>query len=272
MTSITTKTHPHPAPPLEREGINAVLFAQDYDRRKGQTFSVPRQGRGFTPVDYQPPTKRDNLRNTALSASRDFMTSWIPACGGMTALLCALLLTLLCNSTYAAPPTEYEVKAAFIHNVAKFVEWPAAVPVRGTLRLCILGQPPFTEASALLQGKQIGGRVWEVRPVDSRSTLNECNVLFIAASESGNLRRILEDVSGNATLTVGDSSGYAARGVMVNFYTEGNKVRFEINVDAALRAGLKIGSQLLKLARIVQDSGASQSETTQSGATEGEAK
>ena len=102
--------------------------------------------------------------------------------------------------------------------------------------------------------------VWEVQPVDSRTSLNECRVLFIAASESSNLRRVLKDIKGNVTLTVGDTNGYAAQGVMVNFYPESNKVRFEINVDAARRASLRISSQLLKLARIVQELG-----TTQSG-------
>lgn len=168
---------------------------------------------------------------------------------------CTFLLTIFCNYAYSAPPTENEVKAAFIHNIAKFVEWPAAIPVRGTMRLCILGQPPFTEASALLQGKQIGDMVWEVQPVDSRTRLDECRVLFIAASESSNLSRVLEGIKGSATLTVGDTSGYAAQGVMLNFYPDQGKVRFEINVDAVMRAGLKIGSQLLKLARIVHEPG-----------------
>lgn len=156
------------------------------------------------------------------------------------------------------PPTEYEVKAAFIHNIAKFVEWPAAShggdKPGDSLRLCILGQSPITQAAGPLAGKQFGELVWKVRPVDSRASLQECHVLFIAASESDNLRSILEDIGGSAVLTVGDSDGYAGRGVMVNFYIEQNKVRFEINVDAAQRSGLKISSQLLKLARIVQES------------------
>lgn len=179
------------------------------------------------------------------------------------AILGALLFLFPSITLQAAPANENEVKAAFIHNIAKFVEWPAAISRRGSMRLCILGQPPFTEAVALLQGKPIGGMVWEVQPVNSRTRLDECRVLFIAASESSNLRRVLEDIKGRATLTVGDTNGYAAQGVMLNFYPEQGKVRFEINVDAARRAGLKIGSQLLKLARIVQESG-----TTQAGSAQ----
>jgi hypothetical protein len=173
----------------------------------------------------------------------------------LVTLLCGALLALHCASVRADAPTEYEVKAAFIHNIAKFVEWPVRPAAGGSLRLCILGQSPLTEAAGLLQGKQVGDLVWEVRSVDSRSRLNECQVLFVAASESDNLRRVLEGLNGSAVLTVADSDGYAAQGVMVNFYIEQNKVRFEINAGAASRAGLRISSQLLKLARIVAEPG-----------------
>lgn len=169
-----------------------------------------------------------------------------------TAALCA---ALPCMEAQAAPPTEYEVKAAFIHNIAKFVEWPAARPAPGILKLCIVGRNPFGNALDALQGKQAGSLTWEIAPAIPKASLKECGVLFIAASESRDLGRILGDIEGSAVLTVGDTGGYAEQGVMVNFYQEENKVRFEINKDAAGRAGLKVSSQLLKLARIVQDTG-----------------
>jgi hypothetical protein len=166
-----------------------------------------------------------------------------------------LLFILPCASVHAAPPTEHEVKAAFIHNIAKFVEWPALPRAGDSLRLCIMGQSPLAETAGLLAGKHIGELVWEVRRIGFRESLQECHVLFIAASESDNLRSILKDIRGSGVLTVGDSGGYAERGVMVNFYPEENKVHFEINVDVVRRSGLKISSQLLKLARIVHESG-----------------
>jgi hypothetical protein len=162
---------------------------------------------------------------------------------------------LSCASAQAGPPTEYEVKAAFIHNIAKFVEWPATARAKGALRLCILGQDSSGGAFDALRGKPIGDAVWEVLPVDRQSNLHQCRVLFIAASESGNLGQVLNDIKGHAVLTVGDSDGFAVQGVMVNFYLEQNRVRFEINNDAAGRAGLRISSQLLKLARIVAEPG-----------------
>jgi hypothetical protein len=166
-------------------------------------------------------------------------------------VLLALLLMLAAWGAEAAPPTDNEVKAAFIHNIAKFVEWPAGAP--RNLKLCLLGQDPLGGAAEVLQGKAVGGLAWEVAPVKPGANLKECRVLFIAASESDGLRRVLEGVKGSPVLTVGDSGGFAEQGGVVNFYLEQNKVRFEINVDAARRAGLKISSQLLKLARIVQE-------------------
>lgn len=170
-------------------------------------------------------------------------------------LLGAALAALTCVSAQAGPPTEYEVKAAFIHNIAKFVEWPAATGTKGALRLCVLGQDQFGSALDTLRGKPIGNTVWEVVPVDRQSNLRQCRVLFIAASESGNLRQVLDDIKGRAVLTIGDTGGYAGQGVIVNFYLEQNRVRFEINPQAASRAGLRISSQLLKLARIVAELG-----------------
>ncbi|MDP2144536.1 MAG: YfiR family protein [Gallionella sp.] len=167
------------------------------------------------------------------------------------AMYTALFAASSCASVQAATLTEHEVEAAFVYHIVKFVEWPAEFRAGGKLRLCIMGQAPFAKAAALLAGKQVGGRAWEVRHVDFYANLQECRVLFIAASESDNLRRVLADIKDSAILTVGDSEGYAERGVMVNFYSEQNKVRLEINTDAVRRGGLKVSSQLLKLARIV---------------------
>jgi hypothetical protein len=174
------------------------------------------------------------------------------------ALPFAVMAVLSCAGVMAEPPTEYEVKAAFIHNIAKFVEWPAAPPFSGSARLCLLGRDPFGGTLGVLQGKQIGRLSWEIVPVSARTSLKECRVLFIAASESGNLDRILGSIGNYSVLTIGDSPGYAEQGVMVNFYLEENKVRFEINREAAARARLGFSSQLLKLARIVPPAGGRQ--------------
>jgi hypothetical protein len=175
---------------------------------------------------------------------------------GFSGLRKLIFILLLCavtgTSAKAAPPTEYEVKAAFIHNIAQYVEWPETARGGSALTLCVLGQNPFDGALVALRGKAVVGKVWQVEPATRQSDLRKCHLLFIAASESANLDAILGGIKGAAVLTLGDSNGYAARGVMVNFYLEQNRVRFEINQAAALGGGFKISSQLLKLARIVE--------------------
>jgi len=171
-------------------------------------------------------------------------------------LLLAVLLVMSCTGAQAATPGADKVEVAFVHNIAKFVEWPAAGGAKGALRLCVLGQGPFGKAAEnLLRDKPIGNMVWSVVPVNTRANLKECQVLFIEASEAGALQRLLGSLTGSPVLTVGDTDGYGEQGVIVNFYLEQEKVRFEINNDAAGRGGLKISSQLLKLARIVREAG-----------------
>lgn len=174
-------------------------------------------------------------------------------------LLGALLLAMFCVSVQAASPgVEYEVKAAFVHNIAKYVEWPASVSTKGILRLCVLGQGSFGGAAESLRGERVGSLVWEVVPVTTHANLMECQVLFIESSEARDLPRLLDSLKGSPVLTVGDAEGYGEQGVMVNFYLEQNKVRFEINLAAVRRAGFNISSQLLKLARIIQPTGGGQ--------------
>lgn len=176
----------------------------------------------------------------------------------LTAAACATALMLQGTPAQATGPAEYEVKAAFIHNIARFVEWPADTQHDGKSRLCILGEDPFGTALDVLQGKAIGELTWEVVQVRAGASLRRCRVLFVSSSERANLARILAGVEDRGVLTLGDTEGFAALGVMVNFYLEQNRIRFEVNHGAVQRAGLGLSSQLLKLARLVEDSGDAQ--------------
>ena len=156
-----------------------------------------------------------------------------------------------------ASSTENELKAAFIYQIAKFVDWP---PARGSMRLCVVGNSPFGAALETIRGKPLNEQKLEVAHLDSGADLRECAVLFIAASAERHLERIVALSRGGGMLTMGDTEGFAQRGVVVNFYLENGKVRFEINLDVARQTGLKISSRLLSLARIVDSpSGASSS-------------
>ena len=150
-------------------------------------------------------------------------------------------------------PTEYDVMAAYIYNFTKFVEWPAGKTSSdgATLIVGIIGRDTFGPALAAIEGKETGKRKIRVRRDISLKTARSCDILFISNSEKEHLEEILEAVGDSGVLTVGDTKGYARQGVMINFYMEDNRVGFEINPTSVGRAGLRISSNLLKIARIV---------------------
>jgi len=168
-------------------------------------------------------------------------------------LVCLLFAAALAAGARPAagqkPPGEYEVKAAFLYNVLAFVEWPS--PMNGsadTLRICVLGEAPGGDAFDDLNGQVITGRKVEIVHLTSLTDLGRCSVLFIGSSEKRNIHRILKTLEGTRILSVGDTAGFARQGVIINFYLEQKKVRFEVNAAAARQAGLIISSKLLKLA------------------------
>jgi len=169
----------------------------------------------------------------------------------MIRLVCGALLSLALAPAHAAP-SEYELKAAFIYQIARFVEWQPA-NAGASLRLCVLGGNPFGPALDTIRGKPVNERKMEVSLLDMSADTGECDMLFVAAPAEKYLERIMALSRGRNMLTIGDTQGFAQRGVMVNFFPEDGKIRFEINPSVSRRAGIKISSQLLKLARIVQE-------------------
>jgi hypothetical protein len=120
----------------------------------------------------------------------------------------------------------------------------------------VLGDDPFGKSLRVVAGEQVSGHKLTVMQADSIAKPAGCQVLFISHSERERLSQILSAVKGAPVLTVGDTKGFADDGVIINFVLEGSKVRFEINTDAADRAGIKISSKLLQLAkRIVPNPG-----------------
>jgi hypothetical protein len=154
----------------------------------------------------------------------------------------------------AQGPSEYEVKAAFLYNFTKFVEWPpsAFAEGNGALRLCVLGDDPFGRGlnAALGEGEVVEGRRLTVVRAETLARAGGCQVLFVSRSERERLPQILAPLKSSPVLTVGDSKGFLDQGGIVNFILEGSKVRFEINPAAAEQAGIRISSKLLRLARI----------------------
>jgi hypothetical protein len=167
----------------------------------------------------------------------------------------ALAGLLLAAGARAQPVEEYQVKAAFLYNFVKFVEWPAeAFKTPGDpVTICVLGRNPFGGAlEEAVQGKVVAGRSFAVRELSEAVPQGECQVVFVAVSERKRFHSILKKLKSPGILTVGEASGFAAEGGVINFRLENGRVRFEINVDAADEKRLKVSSKLLALAEIIR--------------------
>jgi hypothetical protein len=144
---------------------------------------------------------------------------------------------------------EYEIKAAYLYNFIKYVDWPS---YGDTITIGVLGGNPFGTALAPLNGKMVKGRRLLIKELDSLHDAQTCQIIFVSSSEKQRLQEIFENLKFARVLTVGETQGFADGGGMINFVEENNKVRFEINADAARRTGLNISSELLKLAKLVK--------------------
>ncbi|HXT10993.1 MAG TPA: YfiR family protein [Candidatus Angelobacter sp.] len=149
---------------------------------------------------------------------------------------------------------EYEIKAAYLYNFINYIDWPEdAFPAPGgTITIGIVGQSPFDAALEVLNGKQIKGRTVALKQITDTKELDQCQIVFINSSEKARLPELLEKLKDSRALTVSEIDGFAQQGGIINFISEHNKVRFEINPDAARRLGLNISSELLKLAKVVK--------------------
>lgn len=181
--------------------------------------------------------------------------SW--AVAGM--LCCALFLAPLFARADAQPTPgdaherEYLIKAAFLYNFAKFTAWPdhAFAVDSPDLNVCVLGNDPFGDALDSINGKTIQGRTLKTMHIDDLEQVTQCQLLFIAASEAERLTSVLEDIGSSPVLTVAELPQFVQTGGIIKLKNVDNKVRFEINVEVAARAGLHLSSQLLRLAEAV---------------------
>lgn len=173
-----------------------------------------------------------------------------------------LLLTLLYATTtpllfgQGESATEYQLKAAFLYNFAKFVEWPPAKTPRADSPLVIgvIGKDPFgSDLENTLQGKLVEQRPITIRRFNSLGDLAGCHILFIASSEQDRLGEILHAAREMSVLTVADGGEFTGQGVAIGFRLQGGMIRFLINPNAAERAGIRISSKLLRLAQIVSE-------------------
>lgn len=163
----------------------------------------------------------------------------------------ALLVGLPNLESQGSAPTEYEVKAAYLYNFGRFVEWPPTAPSANanSFQLCVLGKDPFGPALyKTIAGESIGGKYVVAKQVSSPQDAGDCREVFISASEDGQLAAILPALDEARTLTVSDMPQFVQRGGMIEFVSQSNRIRFQVNLTAAQHAGLTLSSQLLKVA------------------------
>jgi hypothetical protein len=173
----------------------------------------------------------------------------------------AFAVALAGTSTLSAQTpkiTEYQVKAAYLANFGKFVEWPAVATLAArseTFNICVLGQNPFgADLDAAVANETIDGAHMVAKRISQPQDAVDCRIVFISASEAGQWKEILAALGTSSILTVSDMPQFSRRGGIIQFLLDGNKVRFEINLAATERVRLKLSSQLLKLAVIVSRS------------------
>lgn len=187
-------------------------------------------------------------------------------CGGLRGWLGSwtwLVLPLLASLVFSVragepqPPTskEYQVKAAFVYNFLKFIEWPTtnAPAANAPVVIGVVDKGPMLEALTLTaKGRRINGHDLVVKTLENPAEAKAVQVLFVPGNDRKHLSDWLGEVQTASVLTIGESETFAHQHGMINFLLEGDKVRFEIDVGAAEHAGLTISAQLQKLARAVR--------------------
>ena len=171
----------------------------------------------------------------------------------------------------SAPSQEYKIKAAFLYNFIKFVDWPKEKigDANEPITLGIIGKDPFGKAFEPVKDKKVKGKKVTVKRFKSvvelkrlgekgKEELNKqteatkkCHLLYVCSSEKESLKDIIKTVKDRPVLTVADTAGFLKAGGIINFVMDEQKVRFEISTVAAKRSKLKIRSQLLRLAKKV---------------------
>jgi YfiR/HmsC-like len=170
--------------------------------------------------------------------------------------LAYLAVAMLASSVMLASQavTQPALKAAFLFNFAKFVEWPADSAAPSPLTLCVLDDGAVEDALAqLVNGGLVNGRTVTLVKAARNRSLRGCHLLYVGDSDEARMESTLDEVKGAPILTVGDGEAFARRGGMIGLFVEDGRMRFAINPDAAQRVGLRFSSRLLSLAKIVKE-------------------
>lgn len=165
---------------------------------------------------------------------------------GLLALLCCALGA---NKAIAQQADEQAVKAGFIFNFIKFTQWSATQESDSRrLLICTTSDKPLGGQVAKLAGRSVGAKSIEVRSNSGTNESANCDVLFIPASDADRAETYLRSLGNAPVLTIGDFPGFIKAGGMIGLRMQENRLKFDVNLGSAQRAGLQLNSQMLKLA------------------------
>jgi hypothetical protein len=190
------------------------------------------------------------MRNNLFSQSQRLLTN-------VAGLIALLALFMGANRLVAseAPCSEYQVKALFLFNFAKYIDWPADAfsDTNTPIVIGVLGENKIGEKlNEFVKGKDVNGHEIVVRRIEKDSDFSQCHILFISGSEKKILPDILLKAKGKPVLTVGETDQFIPQGGIINFIKKEGKIRLEINIDSAGRSRLQISSKLLSVADVVR--------------------
>jgi hypothetical protein len=170
--------------------------------------------------------------------------------------LCCLLGATVRAEPAPAVPLECQLKAAFLYKFIKFVEWPPEVwDGSRALVVGMIGDSPMREALGTIAGKEANHHRLVIRHFGDADSLEFCHVLFVDRTQDADLDSIMSRVKGDRTLTVGETRGFMDSGGMIRFMLVDNRLRFEVDVESARAADLRISSRLLNLAIVSRSDG-----------------
>jgi hypothetical protein len=167
-----------------------------------------------------------------------------------------LLLGLLMTGTGAVlgqTVEEYDLKAAFLYNFTKFIEWPAASLSSGNFVIGIFGDDPFGQVvDDVTRGKAVSGHPIRLRRLKEPAEARDCNMVFVTSTDRKKIQELLDATKGSAVLTVGEDREFLNQGGIIHFSMVNNHVGIVINNAAADAKGLKVSAKLLSLAKIYE--------------------
>lgn len=171
-------------------------------------------------------------------------------------LICLLSVRILAQMGFTMYPSEYQIKAKYLYNLARFVDWPehTFADSNSSYIIGILGKDPFgIDLEKTIEGKKINGRNFSVKRFKNYKNIQFSHILFINFTDPQKLDQAIKKIDNKFILTVGDAENFAHKGGILNFIIKDKKIRFQINLQAAKKSGIQISSKILRQAYIIEN-------------------